>query len=505
MIMDELALARIQLEELTKKEENLVEELSRVRVAIEARKSRIEDLARASAPVNLLPSEILSYVIELAVFPVEYLYQHRMLTLARVSRTWRDIILNSPKFWNHIILDFYATIPFVKEHVERSCQYPLDIAIRFCDTDGRLNTLMDVIIPHVHRWRTLEMYENNHQTLQLILGKINHLKFPSLTRATIFNSIIQDMQYPTFLRPENSPSLKSLHLDNLIPMDELTFGKRITDLSLKFSSHPFGHLALSSLLSSQHLTTLKLAYSTCPSLQPDSISLPFLTSLTLEAKHPRGLISAVVAPQLSYFWLTPLTSADQLSTLFCGFESKFRNVHHFGFHVVNGSISVVDAKCISAVFQNVRHVELHTAEVDDFFRMAIDDSGSCPADNWELLQSLTFHEVKVRHTSSTGHFVRWLRKWNSEGLPMLRVNFLRCTFHSVDDDGNGSERSTPGLILDLHNVLREICILDIKHIVLQAMAVMSLTSASLPSLVRISIVTEWILLMTYDSGFIRSS
>ena len=488
MVVDELALARIKQEELTKRERDLGEEVSRTRMEIEANGSRIEDLARANAPINLLPPEILSYVLELVAFPMLRFPRHFrpiILGLAKVSSAWRNIIFNSPKFWNHIDFDPRADMSFVKEHVERSCQYPLDIAIRYMDADSQLSTLMDVIVPHVHRWRTLEIFENFEGSLELILGKINHLKFPSLFRVIISSFAIEDMQYPTFLRPENSPSLKSLQLDNLTLTDELLPGKGVTDLSLKFSSHPFGPLVLSSLLSPQQLTTLKLVYSTSLSLQPESISLPSLTSLTLEAKHPRGLISAIIAPRLTCFCLITPASTDQLSTAFHGFESKFPNVHHFEFHANHGSTSIVDAECVSAVFPNVRHVKLHTTEVDDFFRMGVDDSGSCPADNWQWLESLTFNEMKICHPSSTNHFIQWLHEWNSDDLPMLHVKFTLCIFHS--EHGNASDFSTPRSLLYLHNALREICILDLRGVAVRASVFMSLTSASPPQLVCLCI------------------
>ena len=56
--------------------------------------------------------------------------------------------------------------------------------------------------------------------------------------------------------------------------------------------------------------------------------------------HPRDLISALVAPNLSHLYFTAVIPCDGLSTIFGGFESKFRGVHHL----------VLDAHCRNTRF-----------------------------------------------------------------------------------------------------------------------------------------------------------
>ena len=125
--MDELAQVRFELEQLERKERDLDEELSRLRVAIGAHESRIEHLAWVKPPIKILPTEILSYVLELIL--TDHLYEHYILSLAKVSRAWKDIILNSTKFWGHIHLLPRQKMSLVKERVARSCRSPLDISI----------------------------------------------------------------------------------------------------------------------------------------------------------------------------------------------------------------------------------------------------------------------------------------------------------------------------------------------------------------------------------------
>ena len=64
------------------------------------RGSNISILAWAKTPIDTLPTEILSYVFEL----VTRMKELHTLPLIRVSRAWRDLVLNSAKFWSHINL-----------------------------------------------------------------------------------------------------------------------------------------------------------------------------------------------------------------------------------------------------------------------------------------------------------------------------------------------------------------------------------------------------------------
>ena len=496
--MDEISRARVGLWQLKEMEQDLCQKLSYVRMEIEVYKSRIEHLARVKVPINSLPFEILSYVLELVTLPTNH-GDRSISPLVQVSRAWRNIILNSPKFWSNIHLDCYAKVPFVRACAARSRQHPLYIVIDFWQEGAQFSTLIDVIVPHVHRWRTLDISRLNGQCLQLVLDKLNPLKFPSLIRTAIIT--YTEMQFPTFLRSDNSPFLTSLRLSRVIPMEILPPGQRITDLSLKFSLHLFGPLTLPSLLASQYLTTLELEYSDCAPLRLNSIYLPFLTSLTLKARFPRELISAVIAPQLSYFSLTKIynySDSDPLSTVFHGCESKFNKVQHFCLHVEDGPTSAIEcAESISSLFPRVHHVDLRAIHVDDFFRMNPD--GWCPADYWQSIGSLAFRDITITDESPPEPFVRWLRHRNSAGLPMLHVKFIDCTFQSVD---NRSEYSDPGSLSCFHDLLRGICILDIKDVALQATTTMYLTSASPPLLVCIAVIADSMALFTY---LLRSS
>jgi len=279
--------------------------------------------------------------------------------------------------------------------------------------------------------------------------------------------------------------LQSLELRPLIPVGDFPSGQPITDFSLQFSPQCLGLRRLPSLLLSKKLTTLKLVYSDSPSLQPDSISLPFLTSLTLKATQPRELIKAVIALNLSYLYFTVVVPCDRLSAVFHGFESKFRNIRHLVLDAPSSTLEVECAEVVSSVFSNARHVEVHTVETDAFFRMNL--HGSCTADHWESLESLTFRGMVVYYESATEHLVRWLQQRKLAGRPMLRVRLAECIFtsdHDDDEDDYDGYGSKPYSFSDLYHSLREICTLDIIGVSVKTEVVLSLSSSSPPQLVR---------------------
>ena len=90
---------------------------------------------------------------------------------------------------------------------------------------AQLSALLDVIVPHAYCWRTLDVRLNSRYFLQFsMLDKINYLKFLSLERAAVIATAY--INYPTFLYPENSPTLQNLKLRPLVPIGRLSLWPR---------------------------------------------------------------------------------------------------------------------------------------------------------------------------------------------------------------------------------------------------------------------------------------
>ena len=327
-------------------------------MAIEAHKSRLEDLVRTKpAPIGSLPPEIIFYVLELADFPF---CGYRIRELSRVSRAWRGIILSFPNFWSNIDLHpSWPNMSLLRCHVARSRQYPLRISIQSWSTPAELSSFIDVIVPYIHRWRTLDIRMNSRECMQVILDKINHLKFPSLLHTTIVGN--GNVQYPTFLRPENAPSLKSLELWPLIPMDDFPTGQIITNLSLRFLRGRFRPMALPLVLQTPSYT-----------------------------------------------------------------------------------LRVEDTEVVFSVFPNLHHVEIRTVDMPlDLFRTNV--GGIRPADDWEVLKSLTLRDMTICSQSPfIEDLAQWLEQRKLAGRPMLNVVFTGCQFlFNVDQDLRRRRSSPP--------------------------------------------------------------
>jgi len=166
----------------------------------------------------------------------------------------------------------------VRVHAARSRKCLLDITIQsWQNSRPQLSALLDVIMPHAHRLRTLNIRSNSRYCLQLVLDKINDLKLPSLIRTSII--VTAYIQYPSFLRPESSPILQSLELRPLIPVDDFPWSTNYRS-PFEISPQCLGLLTLLSLLSAQKLTTLELVCSDSPFNQTASPDVAYTQGYT---------------------------------------------------------------------------------------------------------------------------------------------------------------------------------------------------------------------------------
>lgn len=112
-----------------------------------------------------LPVEIFSEILRLDIanYPLDedrgVTPITRQMTLALVSTFWNDVIQNSPTCWAMICLDRDPVNLFL----QRSKAYPLDlVAIASKErpvylVPGAVMTFMKAVVPHAHRWRSLQV------------------------------------------------------------------------------------------------------------------------------------------------------------------------------------------------------------------------------------------------------------------------------------------------------------------------------------------------------------
>ncbi|KAI6155631.1 hypothetical protein BKA82DRAFT_991379, partial [Pisolithus tinctorius] len=432
---DELTLTRAELDQLREKEQELLDQLRLIRTATRT----CRDQVRASCPIpadliSYLPVEVLVRIIELALqnpLPGCDSHRHVKRELASVSRHWRNLILGSPGLWNYIRISEPWSVPFVEAHVARSAECPLDIEVCLVkgwhSPDGlgwdALHDRLDPVLRCRHRWRSLVLQTaDSYIILQLITlaGPI------SFKRLTIIDHDIT-FWFSTFegWSPVNYLKLQArIHLNYLSKLSNLE--TLIVHIPISDEFLP-GHTEFSL----RKLKTLWLSGSTENlRLLPDTLYFPLLDSLSVNVTSARGLMEAIVAPNLRHVCYKPYSCDSNMSFVFGNLSSKFSSVEHLCLRDFSElwqaarGIDVESAEAAAKAFPSVRHVELHPRHIEAFFS----SEATCPADHWEYLRTLETPGVFGDEIPS---LKEWLRRRSLGGKPILDV-ITPSTFSEVN-------------------------------------------------------------------------
>ncbi|KAJ7653963.1 hypothetical protein DFH06DRAFT_1203333 [Mycena polygramma] len=132
------------------------------------------------SPIDQLPDEVLAAILKLgADSPIsEAARELRALptsiTASRVSHRWRAVTVNSPELWDTIRLSHRSrSWSWARMFVKRSRSYPLDISINlevygnsYGGGDISLAKALDIVGPHIVRWRTFALRCAEHELQQ---------------------------------------------------------------------------------------------------------------------------------------------------------------------------------------------------------------------------------------------------------------------------------------------------------------------------------------------------
>ncbi|EIN14602.1 hypothetical protein PUNSTDRAFT_130227 [Punctularia strigosozonata HHB-11173 SS5] len=127
--------------------------------------------------IDMLPDEIMSMIFQLG------------------KERWRNIVLSSPLLWNRLVFqtcrsgDKHPAIQRQEEYIKRSGDCPLDIHI--CAAldvglnnpivvDACLSYIMDLIIPHATRWKSVIMELTTRTGAVEVLRRLQPLAVPQL-------------------------------------------------------------------------------------------------------------------------------------------------------------------------------------------------------------------------------------------------------------------------------------------------------------------------------------
>ena len=387
-------------------------------------------IRRTQAPIDSLPTEIVCQILTSAIVETDTLRRgnvHRIHKpqLAAVCRHWRDIIVNTPHLWTFIELSPQWSIrSLLKAHVERSQECPLDIVcqgFRFEEekTDGYDEALMDIMMPTVHRWRSLAI-TNDFEMCKVAVARLGRPVFPLLTHLSISRN---RTHRPKFFHPECVPALK--HLEACMTAVTHEFPPALEELTIGCSDFPEAIPRSLRIPSVQGLKALSFRGQTnLWRIQRDSIHLPLLTRLSFDVTYAEQLLRVLSVPNLTH--VDYLQRHDEtLFTAFNGIPSKWETVRELRLKIAlhrtredyHGGLT---ALCLAT--PKVRSVEIMAQHLDELFKDC--RQAQYPIDRWAHLEKFTVIGG-VHHLNEAGRYiVPWLQQRRDMGKSALKLSFL---------------------------------------------------------------------------------
>lgn len=360
-------------------------------------------------------------------------HHHVKRELASVSRHWRNLILGSPGLWNCIRISQSWSVPFVEAHVARSAECPLDIevclATGWYSPDGlgwdAFHGRLDAVLRCRHRWRSLDLQTADTYIILQFITLGGPISFKRLTiidhdmTGLFWFGTYKDWSPVNYLKLQGQIYLS--YLSELSNLETLILHIPISDEFL------YGHMEFSL----RKLKTFWLSGSTKNfRFLPDTLHFPLLDSLSVNVISARGLMEAIVAPNLRHVCYKPYSRDSDMSFVFGNLSSKFSSVEHLCLRDFSElwqaarGIDVESAEAAAKAFPSVRHVELHARHIEAFFSSEV----TCPADHWEYLQTL---EIPGVFGDEIPGLKEWLRRRSLGDKPILDV-IIPSTFSEVN-------------------------------------------------------------------------
>jgi hypothetical protein len=263
--------------------------------------------------IETLPNEILAYIFTLGASsrPGPFDELPFPLLVSCVTHRWRDVAIGTPSMWSTLVFTTSA-------HSDRWCAalwlprsgvHPLDITI---DLVGRAKEgIMDLIMPHIARWRRLSVKAWDRKDLEVVMSPLRTASTPLLQHVEFRCLVDEKMEsWPSHERclSIHTPALRSIRLRGLC----LECSPPLTGLTaIQLDTYEIfpTYTQMSHLLSaSPGLTTLMLRLQGVE--LPDNtdlptIKLPSLRSLAINFRHC----------DISFVYLFALLSAPALECL----------------------------------------------------------------------------------------------------------------------------------------------------------------------------------------------
>ncbi|KAG9042026.1 hypothetical protein FS837_011437 [Tulasnella sp. UAMH 9824] len=145
------------------------------------------------SPINTLPFDVFQIIITSCW---EEKGESFALTASHVCRLWRHHVLDMPLLWNR--LEFATGAPkwdMLEVRLQRSGQASLDIVVEeevFLKSGmPHLRRIMQMIVPHIERWRSLRIVDVPHKVRRVLLDQLRGKSVPLLHRV----EVVQERKY----------------------------------------------------------------------------------------------------------------------------------------------------------------------------------------------------------------------------------------------------------------------------------------------------------------------
>ncbi|KAF8441057.1 hypothetical protein L210DRAFT_3539010 [Boletus edulis BED1] len=116
------------------------------------------------------------------------------LPISHVCQHWRNVALSTPSIWTTIVVTPGEHSPYepVSTLLERSKSLPIDITVSYSDleddfeppSDADLDILFAMLIPHIHRWRTIKVTVSEYHHMYAFLSAVSDPSVPAAPQLT---------------------------------------------------------------------------------------------------------------------------------------------------------------------------------------------------------------------------------------------------------------------------------------------------------------------------------
>lgn len=263
--------------------------------------------------IDFLPAELLVLIFQHgSQATLHELSLPFTMIVSHVSRQWRELVYASASVWRAIP----STSPtLLNVYLRMSQTYTIDVYLHARPRVGDVGILgiVDFLLEHSHRWRSLYIRANTAPLLFLVISRLRRARAPRLQRFELYVDAQPHTvgQLPTIFVDNPPPMLTSVTLEGIgfTGMINVPMLSGLTSLTLARLPRGMGqmaHTAFKDLLGSspglKHLALDGVIPRLLPDVEYEEIVLPNLHSLDLTipngSQHVQQLFTFLSAPAL---------------------------------------------------------------------------------------------------------------------------------------------------------------------------------------------------------------